>query len=61
MDQTTQLTFDQSPEDINAYNETIDLARQDLNWTLAIWLTALVTSIVAILYALYLIYKSSKI
>ena len=61
MDQTTQLTFDQSPEDINAYNETIELARQDLNLTLAVWLTALVTSIVAILYALYLIYKSSKI
>ena len=61
MDQTTQLTFDQRPEDIIAYNDTIELARQDLNWTLAIWLTALVTSIVAILYALYLIYKSSKI
>ena len=61
MDQTTQLTFDQSPEELNAYNEKIELARQDLNLTLAIWLTALVTSIVAILYALYLIYKSSKI
>ena len=57
----TQLTFDQSQEDINAYNDTIELARQDLNLTLAVWLTALVTSIVAILYALYLIYKSSKI
>ena len=58
---STQLTFDQSPEDINAYNDTIELARQDLDWTLAIWLTILVSGIVTIVYALYLIYKSSKI
>ena len=58
---STQLIAALSPEDMDAYNDLIKLARQDENWTLAIWVTMLVSSIIFILAALYLICKSTKI
>ena len=58
---STQLIAALSPEEMDAYNDLIKLARQDLNFTLAIWVTMLVSSILFILTALYLICKSTKI
>jgi hypothetical protein len=57
----TQLAAGLSPEQIKLYNDFIELSRQYQNIACAIWVTMLVACVIFIMYALFLICKSTTI
>ena len=57
----SQLVVLLTPAELDAYNVSIRLARQDQNQVQAIWITMLVSCILFCLAAIYLLCKSSKI